>query len=203
MPVPLLIPIAMTLARQFLPSLVGKLAGDNAEKIAEQIVGHAKNVTGEDDPQKAMESLQGNPEFVLQYREKLIDLQAKELEEDTKRLKAVNKTMQKEANSTDSFVRRWRPFYGYCVAISWFIQMTLFSFALAYTIIKNPAQLPTIITALASVFTALAGLWGIALTVLGVSVHQRSKDKQIAAGHPSGPGMLAQLLPKLKGGKDV
>jgi len=201
MPLPLLIPIAMTLAKQFLPSLIGKLAGDDAEKVAEKIVGHAKEVTGKDDPQAALESLQANPELLLQYKEKLIDLQVAELEEDTKRLKAVNETMQEEAKSTDSFVRRWRPFYGYCVATSWFIQMTLFSIALAYTIMNNPTQLPAVITALAGIFTALAGLWGIALAVLGISVHQRSKDKQTAAGHPPQQGVLSTLASGLLGRK--
>jgi len=196
-----LIPIALTLAKQYLPSLVGRLAGDNAEKVAEQIVGRAQSITGEDDPQSALASLGANPELLLQYKESLIDLQIAELEEDTKRLETVNETMQEEYRSTDSFVRRWRPFYGYCVALSWFVQMTMFSIALAYTIVTNPAQLPTIITALAGIFTALAGLWGIALTVLGISVHQRSKDKQTAAGHPPAQGMLTSLMSGLRATK--
>jgi len=35
--------------------------------------------------------------------------------------------------------------------------------------------------------TALTPMWGIALAVLGVNVHKRSQDKQVAAGQaPSG-----------------
>ena len=189
-----MIATALLLAQQFLPSLVGSLMGDKAEAVAESVVSMAQGVTGTASPDDAMKALAANPEMALRYKEKLIDFQTVELQEETKRLQSVNATMQAEYNVNDWFVRRWRPFFGYCVAISWFIQMTLFSIALAYTIIKNPAGLSVVITALGQVVIALAGLWSLALAVLGISVHSRSKDKQTAAGHPPAPGLLATIF---------
>jgi hypothetical protein len=40
-------------------------------------------------------------------------------------------------------------------------------------------------------------LWGVALSVLGITVHKRSKDKETAAGLPS-TGTVPNLLSMLK-----
>jgi len=189
-----LIPIALTLAQQFLPSLVGSLLGDKAEHVAGKVVGMAQALTGVSNPEEALGALQANPALMVEYKEKLVGLQIVTLQEETRQLRAINDTMQTEYRSNDPFVRRWRPFYGYCVSLSWWIQMTLFSAALAYTIIKNPTELATVIAALGQVVIALAGLWSFALAVLGVSVHSRSKDKQTAAGQSPAPGLLATMF---------
>ena len=69
----------------------------------------------------------------------------------------------------DKYVRRWRPTFGYSVAIAWLGTM----FAVAYSIVVQPDKAPTIITSLMN----LSSLWGVALGVLGVSVIKRSQDK--------------------------
>ena len=42
-----LIPIALSLAGEFIPDLIGGLAGKDAQKIAEKVVGTAEKLTGE------------------------------------------------------------------------------------------------------------------------------------------------------------
>ena len=98
--------------------------------------------------------------------------------------------MRTEALSDDPFVRRWRPFFGYVVAVSWGCLM----FAAGYVIVDDPAKAPSVLSAIG----ALTGMWGIALAVLGVSVYQRSKDKQASAGM-AGPGLFGSALKALKG----
>ena len=135
----------------------------------------------EDNPQAVMNELKNNPEAILKY--KLADLQSnKEViiasqEVELKMLQTVNNTMQAETNSDDPFVRRWRPSYGYSMAFSWFLQMTGFTFAFVYTAIVNPDKLMVVVQQFAVLSGSLIALWGIALAVLGVSVHNRSKDK--------------------------
>jgi hypothetical protein len=42
-----LIPLALSLAGEFIPDLIGGLAGKNAQKIAEKVVGTAEELTGQ------------------------------------------------------------------------------------------------------------------------------------------------------------
>jgi len=53
---------------QFAPKIIGHLAGDNAEKTAEQVVGIAQAVTGEPDPETALKKIQQNPELQLKFQ---------------------------------------------------------------------------------------------------------------------------------------
>ncbi|WP_033068769.1 3TM-type holin [Thalassospira australica] len=92
-----------------------------------------------------------------------------ELARDTETLKSVNRTIRAEVASEDAFVRRWRPSFGYAVALTWIMTMG----AIAYAIILTPLQAPAIIAALVNT----SPIWGIALGVLGVSVVKRSADK--------------------------
>jgi hypothetical protein len=135
----------------------------------------------DDNPDAVMAKLKSDPEAILKYklaeletnRDVIIEAQKVDME----KLKTVNETYRVEINSGDPFVRRWRPFYGYCVAVSWLIQMMGFTFVFGYTAIKNPDKLMLVIQQFAVLSGSLIALWGIALAVLGVSVHKRSQDK--------------------------
>lgn len=89
-------------------------------------------------------------------------------------LEEVNRSLRTEAVSGDAYVRRWRPTFGYAVAIAWSIQML----ALSWTIAVSPAAA----TDLLSNLGGLGFLWGVALSVLGVNVVKRSQDKAVAFG---------------------
>lgn len=70
----------------------------------------------------------------------------------------------------DAYVRRWRPTFGYAVALSWLVTML----AVAWVVVRDPAQAPAVIAALLDT----APIWGGALAVLGLSVVKRSQDKR-------------------------
>ncbi|MCA1941150.1 MAG: holin family protein [Caenispirillum bisanense] len=71
----------------------------------------------------------------------------------------------------DAYVRRWRPTFGYAVALSWLVMML----AVAWVVVHEPARAPEVIAALLDT----TPIWGGALAVLGLSVVKRSQDKRL------------------------
>ena len=164
------------------------------------IGGLVSSMLGADEsPDQVMAKLREDPQAILKF--KLAELETNKdvliacQEQTTRQLEIVNATMREETKSEDAFVRRWRPFYGYCVAISWLIQMIGFTFVFGYTSIVNPDKLMLVIQQFAVLSGSLIALWGIALAVLGVSVHKRSLDKQTNL-EGSAKGLLSKFLGK-------
>jgi hypothetical protein len=85
-------------------------------------------------------------------------------------LRQINATFRAELATEDPYVRRWRPTFGYAVALAWLATMA----ACAWAVVSTPAQAPAIIAALVNT----SPIWAVALGVLGVSVVKRSQDKQ-------------------------
>lgn len=88
----------------------------------------------------------------------------------------VNQSLRTEATAEDAYVRRWRPTFGYAMALSWTATMG----SVAWAVVMDPVQAPAIIAALVN----SSAIWGVALGVLGISVVKRSQDKGLAM--PSG-----------------
>jgi len=90
--------------------------------------------------------------------------------------------------SEESWLSRgWRPVFGYAVALTWTVQMLGLVAGVVWAIAVEPARAGEMIGALAALVGALTAQWAVALTVLGVQVHKRSQDKQVAAGQrPAG-----------------
>jgi hypothetical protein len=103
-------------------------------------------------------------------------------------LAQINQTFRTEVQSEDAYVRRWRPTFGYAVALTWTACMG----AVSWAVVAEPAQAPAIIAALVNT----SPIWGVALGVLGISVVKRSQDKQIKAGQepPAQDGLIKTLL---------
>lgn len=171
------------LAKKFAPKLIGLLGGKKAESVAANILNVAGNVLGLDDPDDIVQAVdQGlTSEQNARLQSQMIDLQATELEEETKRLEIINKTYQTEIESKDTYISHWRPTFGYCVAYSWAALITGLMIAVIVTV-WNDGDIAATITSLASFVTALMPLYGIALAVLGVSVVKRSDDKHVSSG---------------------
>lgn len=113
-------------------------------------------------------------------RHAIAEAVAAEAERDSTVARVVNATFQAEIASTDRFVRRWRPTFGYAVAATWTVQMT----GLTGLILFQPSHAADIVGALAELTT----MWAVALSVLGLSVANRSRDKALALGvTPNGP----------------
>jgi hypothetical protein len=115
-----LIPIAISLATKFVPSLLGKLAGDKAGEVAEKVVGIASSITEIADPQKAHDKIMGDPTLQLEFEKSAMNLELELYKEDTRRLQAINQTMQVEATSKSLVQRAWRPFNGFMFGITLF-----------------------------------------------------------------------------------
>ena len=73
---PLLLTAGVSLAKEFLPDLIGEIAGDKAEKVAELVVDTAATVTGAThneilkDPDIAAAQLRANPNLVMELRDR-------------------------------------------------------------------------------------------------------------------------------------
>jgi hypothetical protein len=65
---PFLIPLATTLASEFLPDMVRGLAGAKAGEVAEKIVGVATDLTGKKEPGDIVEALRADPKLVFELQ---------------------------------------------------------------------------------------------------------------------------------------
>jgi hypothetical protein len=162
------------------------IGGERGEKIANAVVSTAQRVTGTASPDAALDTLRQDPAAVAKLQSELISLDRSELEAETERLRVINATMQAEAASADPFVRRWRPTWGYVTAYAWAAQVgaTVLAVVAAavLAITGDAAKGATLLTAVAGLWEASFASWGIALTVLGLQVHARSRDKAVGAG---------------------
>ena len=84
-------------------------------------------------------------------------------------IREVNATARVEAQSDDGYVRRMRPTFGYIMAFTWALQMV----AIAWTIFMKPEAAGSVVGALGE----LTVMWSVGLSVLGVYVYRRSKEK--------------------------
>lgn len=90
---------------------------------------------------------------------------------DSEALKTVNESLRVEIASTDQYVRRMRPTFGYLMAFTWAAQM----FAVAYIMVFETDKASTVIDAVES----LSAIWAVGLSVLGIYVYKRSEDKKL------------------------
>jgi hypothetical protein len=93
-------------------------------------------------------------------------------EENTASLSAINETMRAETTSSDAYVRRMRPTFGYFMAITWAAQML----GLAYIIVFETEKSVYVLNAMGS----LSMIWAVGLSVLGIYVYKRSEEKKIS-----------------------
>jgi len=85
-------------------------------------------------------------------------------------LSQVNESLRAEVASSDPYVRRMRPTFGYIIASTWGAQM----FALAYIIVFETDQASLVIDAMEKLGT----IWAVGLSVLGIYVYKRSEEKR-------------------------
>lgn len=184
--------IPALLASVGLPILV-RLARGALSRIDNPVARAAADALGETDAAIASRAI--TSEQVQEANETVRALAQEEGENFRAAIRQVNATFRREIASDDAYVRRWRPTFGYAVAITWTVQVG----GLVYAIVEYPAHAGEIIGAMAS----LSVIWGVALSVLGVNVVKRSRDKEVAAGAAPPEGLLAGLIRRLAGsGKD-
>lgn len=84
-------------------------------------------------------------------------------------IEQVNTSLRTEIASEDKYVRRMRPTFGYIIAATWAAQML----AIAFVILDTPEKAGTIMAAMSDLDT----IWTVGLSVLGIYVFKRSKEK--------------------------
>lgn len=108
------------------------------------------------------------------HAEKLAELKSKEYET---ALAEINETIRSETGSSDAYVRRMRPTFGYLMAVTWAAQMM----GLAYIIIFETEKAREVLEGM----EALTTIWAVGLSVLGIYVYKRSEDKKVVGMYPS------------------
>lgn len=171
-----------------LPALV-KLVGGALGKIDSPIAKTASVALA--DVGTAIGTKAITPEQLAEANRHIEALDKTESEDFQTALREVNATIRAETQSEDAFTRRWRPFFGYVAAATWGLQAAAIAFAIAYAT-AVPGRAADILPALAQLMGAMTVMWGIALSVLGIQVVQRSRDKALAAGAP--PPTLFEML---------
>jgi hypothetical protein len=67
-----LLPLALSLASQFAPSIIGLFAGAKAEDVAQKVVGLAQTVTGHTEPEAAVKAIEADPNLALQFQQAVL-----------------------------------------------------------------------------------------------------------------------------------
>ena len=184
--------------------LLGTALGGPVGGLLGGLVGHALGLGGKPTPDQIGSAIDADPEG---SKAKLLQLQ-NEHAETMARIEALQtqaqqtgQTMRVEYGSSDPYVRRWRPTWGYVSAAAWAIEaLAIVGVLIGGTIAAlrgNGQTAQILLGAMPAILGAMSALWAIALAVLGVSITQRSKDKALQAGHLPTPGLLQTLINKI------
>jgi hypothetical protein len=187
------ISIALGLA-QFVPGIIRWISGDDKSKTAaaaEQIVGIAQQLTGTSSGPDALAAIQANPELALKFQQATLSFELGMYQEETKRLAEINTTMRAEIASADAFVRRMRPTWGYCMALTWVVQMI----AISYVIVADPGNAGGVISGVGD----LSLIWSVGLSVLGIYQYRRSTEKVCAKTGVAPASALNTLAKRITG----
>ena len=180
------------------PGIVGLFKGRGAGEKAAGVGKIARGMNGSEDPKAADDQVMNDTELATQFKERMLDHTLAMREADNHQLDIVNATIRAELSSTDKYNSRWRATFGYMVAISWFVTFAGLVTAVIIVVVKSPDKLGEILTALGTMMANTSMLWGVALSVLGITVHKRSTDKRTAAGVPAELGFFHTFLAGLK-----
>jgi len=160
------------------------------------------------EPDKLSEAIKADPEAALKLRQIELDnktelqkltLQAEtqKLAEDTKRIQAVNTTMQSEAQSKWWFSAAWRPFWGITSALAFMAIVGGIVYLSAVAIKKGDYQAITVIP---QIIMSMAALFAIPGGILGVTAWHRGQMQRIQAGEVKGNGLSGALAERIKDG---
>jgi hypothetical protein len=176
---------------EFAPTIAGWFGGDDAEDKARNVVDIAQTITGTKSPDSALAALKDNPEVAVRFQEAINARDVEMAREDTKRIQAVNLTMQSEAKSEHWPQWAWRPFNGFLFGITLFMTYGLPPIVNMFTTAFGTAKTSIIVDGTTTVTEATTHLiagtipewvflaWA---SVLGVSAWHRGAGKREAAG---------------------
>lgn len=158
--------MASILAKIGLPILINTVT-DALGKINNPVAKTASNALKKVDAALTTGAI--NPEAVKEANRHIESMASLDSAEFKTLIEQVNASLRTEAESSDPYVRRMRPTFGYIMAFTWAAQML----AIAAVILDNPDKAIIIIQAMDS----LDMIWTVGLSVLGVYVYKRSQEK--------------------------
>jgi hypothetical protein len=164
--------LAISAAMKWGPGLIGSLMGDDAEKVAGDVISMATKATGIDDPEQAVSALEKDPELALKFEKSLMVHTLKMSQEQTKKLQVVNATMQAESKSEHWPQYSWRPFNGFMFAITLFMNYGFPPIANMFIVLLGADDAPHLVPGSIPEFVFMA--WA---SVLGVATYHRGKAK--------------------------
>jgi Holin of 3TMs, for gene-transfer release len=140
-----------------------------------------------------------SPDSLVKLKQIEADITAANLEAGVKHheidagtIDSVNETMQEETRQGHPWSGAWRPFWGFCSAVAFFIAVAGILFLIGYAIYKKDSVLLTTAPAL---ITALAALFSVPGAILGVASWHRGQMQRIEAGEVKQP-LFGGLLGK-------
>lgn len=168
----------------FLVSIIGSALGSVNNPVAQSAAKALENFQGAvaDGAVTADQIAEAN-----RHAEAMAQMKSKEYET---AMTEINQTIRGEAGSSDAYVRRMRPTFGYLMAITWAVQML----ALAYVVIFETDKAPAVLGSMESLST----IWGVGLSVLGIYVYKRSEEKKPASFTTSTPAPQSAPEPVAK-----
>lgn len=179
--------ILAALAPILLPEVAKLALGDSpvAAKVGEAAIAVTSAVTGQpiatpEDAAAAVRAVQADPDLLAELHRQQAERTISVMVEETKRLGIVNETMRAETASSDAYVRRMRPTFGYVMALAWLVTFA----AIGWVTVTQPDKAPAVLTALSDTWW----LWTVGLSVLGLYVAGRTSEKGAA-------GNLLDMLP--------
>lgn len=152
--------------------LVGGPAGIALEALARVLAGAGP----EEDLDTVAEVIMSRPELMVKMEELAMQREAALLDNDTRRIEAVNATMRSEAGASDSWTRRWRPYWGFVAGTAWGILALSLALTMLIAAFGGESALEAI-PVIASAFEAMFVFWGVAGAVLGITAWTRGQEK--------------------------
>ncbi len=159
-----------------LPALISKIGLPFLISVIGGALGNVNNPVAQS-ASKALQNFEGaiadgaitNEQLAEANRhaEKMAEVKAREYET---ALSEVNATMRAEAASSDAYVRRMRPTFGYLMAVTWAAQML----GLAYIVVFETEKAANVLNSM----EALSTIWAMGLSLLGIYVYKRSEEKK-------------------------
>lgn len=180
---------------KFAPAIGGVLAGPAgaaAGTVLASVLGtddspEAVAAAIQADPEAAAKIRQAELEHATQMRKLLLESRTAEQAEKTARMAEINKTMRAELAHDGWWRAGWRPAVGWVMALS----VLAIVGGLVASLVREPGQIEPVVDAIIALVVVMG-------PVLGVNIHQRSRDKQVAAGiQPA--GLLQSLLGRRDG----
>jgi len=156
-----LIPLAVSLIAESVPSLLKLFGNDKQADVAEKVIDIATKVTGNDDPQAATEAVIADPALLLEFKKSVMDNQT-ELERIALQRETLYVTDVQDARKyRDDKVFR----LGIVVLSSFMIVMALALFGI-YKVLSGT------VTVDANIFAAVIGLVGAIIGYFAANAQQ-------------------------------